>query len=166
MVIVYKSNSGYTKEYAKLLSDALDVPAYSIDYLPEVHKGKDILFLGWVFAGSVVGYKKAAKLCNVRCVCAVGMGPPMSELVPGFRAKMSIPAGVEVFYLQGGFDINKLKGPMKLIMKIKVKEIAGRFAGKTDLSPEEQATLNMTSVGDSCVSLENLAPVIDWYKKN
>lgn len=124
MIIVYKSNTGYTEQYAKLLGDALDMPSYSLDNVPKCHRGGEVIFLGWLFAGNIVGYKKAAKLYKVRCACGVGMGPPTPELVPGFRAKMGIPQSTAVFYLQGGFDINKLKGPMKLIMKVKCKEIA------------------------------------------
>lgn len=164
MVIVYKSNTGYTEQYAKLLASALDIPAYSLDRLPECHKGSEVIFLGWLMAGSIVGYKKAARVCRVKCVCGVGMGPETPELVPGFRAKLGIPSGTPVFYLQGGFDINKLKGPFKLIMKIKVKEIAQRLTAKAELTPAEQATLNMTSIGDSCVCKENLAEVIAWYR--
>ena len=107
---------------------------------------------------------RAAKLYKVRCVCGVGMGAPTPELVPGFRAKMGIPQSTAVFYLQGGFDINRLKGPMKLIMKAKCKEIAGRLSVRAELNPAEQATLAMTKGAVSCVSRENLAEVIAWYK--
>ena len=34
MIIVYKSNTGYTEQYAKLLGDALDMPSYSLDNVP------------------------------------------------------------------------------------------------------------------------------------
>ena len=101
MIIVYKSNTGYTEQYAKLLGDALDMPSYSLDKVPKCHKGGEVIYLGWLFAGNIVGYKKAAKLYKVRCVCGVGMGAPTPELVPGFRAKMGIPQSTAVFYLQG-----------------------------------------------------------------
>mgnify|MGYP003207309569 CR=1 FL=1 len=164
MIIIYKSNTGYTEQYAKLLSEQLGLPCYKLGSVPECHKGRDAIFLGWLFAGSIVGYKAASKKYHLRCVCGVGMGPPMPELVPGFREKMNIPESVKVFYLQGGFDINKLKGPMKLIMKVKCKEIAGRLNVRAELTPEEQATLRMTQTGASCVSKENLAEVVAWYK--
>ena len=164
MIIVYKSNTGYTEQYAKLLGDALDMPSYSLDKVPKCHKGGEVIYLGWLFAGNIVGYKKAAKLYKVRCVCGVGMGAPTPELGPGFRAKMGIPQSTAVFYLQGGFDINRLKGPMKLIMKAKCKEIAGRLSVRAELNPAEQATLDMTKRAVSCVSRENLAEVIAWYK--
>lgn len=127
MIIIYKSNTGYTEQYAKLLSEQLGLPCYKLGSVPECHKGRDAIYLGWLFAGNIVGYKTASKKYHLRCVCGVGMGPPVPELVPGFRDKMGIPDSVQVFYLQGGFDINKLKGPMKLIMKVKCKEIAGRL---------------------------------------
>ena len=76
MIIVYKSNTGYTEQYAKLLGDALDMPSYSLDKVPKCHKGGEVIYLGWLFAGNIVGYKKAAKLYKVRCVCGVGMGAP------------------------------------------------------------------------------------------
>lgn len=141
MIIVYKSNTGYTEQYAKLLGDALDMPSYSLDKVPKCHKGGEVIYLGWLFAGNIVGYKKAAKLYKVRCVCGVGMGAPTPELVPGFRAKMGIPQSTAVFYLQGGFDINRLKGPMKLIMKAKCKEIAGRLSVRAEPQPRGAATL-------------------------
>lgn len=164
MIIIYKSNTGYTEQYAKLLSEQLGLPCYKLGSVPECHKGRDAIYLGWLFAGNIVGYKTASKKYHLRCVCGVGMGPPVPELVPGFRDKMGIPDSVQVFYLQGGFDINKLKGPMKLIMKVKCKEIAGRLNVRAELSPEEQAALRMTQTGASCVSRENLAEVVAWYK--
>ncbi len=164
MIIIYKSNTGYTEQYAKLLSEQLGLPCYKLGRVPDCHKGRDAIFMGWLFAGSIVGYKAAAKKYRLRCVCGVGMGPPTEELAPGMREKMGIPPMVPVFYLQGGFDINKLKGPMKLIMKVKCKEIAARLNVRAELSEAEQATLRMTQSGASCVCRENLAEVVAWYK--
>ncbi len=164
MVIVYKSNSGYSKAYAELLADALDLNVYSIDELPDVHKGNDAIFFGWLFAGTVVGYKKAAKNLNIIAAVGVGMSPDTPEIVSEITDKCKIPTSTKVFYLQGGFDINKLKGPNKLIMQVKVKEIIGRLEKADTLSPAQEATYKMCTEGYSCVSLENLKPLIDWYK--
>lgn len=82
MIIVYKSNTGYTEQYAKLLGDALDMPSYSLEKVPKCHKGGEVIYLGWLFAGNIVGYKKAAKLYKVRCVCGVGMGAPTPSSCP------------------------------------------------------------------------------------
>ena len=92
------------------------------------------------------------------------MSPPAPELAEGLRNTMKVPAVTSVFYLQGGFDINKLKGPMKLIMKVKCREIAGRLNAKPELTEAEQATLEMTKGAASCVCTENLAEIIAWYR--
>lgn len=164
MIIVYSSNTGYTEQYAKLLGKALDMPSYQLGNVPECHKGAEVIYLGWLFAGSIVGYKKCAHKYRVRCVAGVGMSPPSAERASGLRAAMKIPDSVAVFYLQGGFDITKLKGPMKLIMKVKCREIAGRLSAKPELNEAEQATYEMTQHGASCVGTENLAEIIAWYR--
>ena len=64
MVIIYASNTGNTEKYAKILQEDLDIPAYPISNVPDVHKGGDAIYLGWVMAGNVVGYKKISKMCN------------------------------------------------------------------------------------------------------
>lgn len=164
MIIVYKSNTGYTKQYAKMLGKALSLPSYELGNVPECHKGSDVIYLGWLFAGTIVGYKKCAKRYKVKCVAGVGMGPPSIDLADGLRNTMKIPASVPVFYLQGGFDINKLSAPFKLIMKIKCKEIAGRLNAKGELNDAERTTLEMTRGSASAVCQENLAEIIAWYR--
>lgn len=164
MIIVYSSNTGYTAQYAKLLGKALDMPSYELGHVPECHKGAEVIYLGWLFAGTIVGYKKCARRYAVKCVAGVGMSPPTPELCEGLRAAMKVPASVPVFYLQGGFDISKLKGPMKFIMKVKCKEIAGKLTSKPELTEAEQATYKMTQGSGSVVCSENLAEIIAWYR--
>ncbi len=164
MIIVYSSNTGYTEQYAKLLGKAIDMPSYKLGSVPECHKGAEVIYLGWLFAGQLVGYKKCARKYRVRCAVGVGMSPPAPEMAAGLRAAIKAPDSVAVFYVQGGFDINKLSLPMKLVMKVKCKEIAARLAAKPEMTEAEALTYQMTQGGASAVSRENLAEVIAWYK--
>ena len=109
--IVYTSNSGYTAQYARLLGAALDLPVTDAKWGADPHPGRAVIYLGWLMAGKVQGYAKAAKEFDICAVCAVGMGPASQAGAEKVRAKMGIPAEVPVFTLQGGFDINKLHGP-------------------------------------------------------
>ena len=163
-IIVYSSNTGFTEQYAKLLGRALDMPSYKLGNVPACHKGAEAIYLGWLFAGKIVGYRKCAKKYNISCAVGVGMSPPSPELAEGLRATEKIPAGTPVFYLQGGFDITKLKGPMKLVMKVKCKEIAARLNAKGELTQAERATLEMTQGAASAVDGANLAELIALYK--
>ena len=163
-IIVYSSNTGYTEQYAKLLGKTLELPSYKLGNVPECHKGAEVIFLGWLFAGTIVGYRKCARKYKIRCAVGVGMGPPVPELAEGLRAAMKVPSGVPVFYLQGGFDISRLQAPLKLVMKVKCREIAGRLSAKPELNEAEQATLEMTRGAASCVCAENLAEIVAWYR--
>ena len=164
MVIVYASNTGYTKEYAKILMKEFDVPAYSYDNIPEVHHGHDVVYLGWIMAGNIYGYSKVAKLANVICAIGVGMSPEDPEMADKLREKTKIPAEVPVFYVQGGYDNSKLKGGYKLIMK----GIAAGIKKKMEKEPEEErddATWKMVNGGYSAVSPERLADAIACIKE-
>lgn len=82
--IVYTSNTGTTKEYAKLLSDKLSLPYYSLDEIEyKVKPGSKIIYLGWIMASGVKGYKKVVKdyVC-VRYVLLVwGTGTQIKEVI-------------------------------------------------------------------------------------
>ena len=72
--IVYTSNTGHTAEYAGILGKQTGLPVYSLDRaVKELEKGTAIIYLGWLFANSVKGYQKAAKLFAVSAVCGVGL---------------------------------------------------------------------------------------------
>ena len=112
--IVYTSNTGTTKEYAKLLSDKLSLPYYSLDEIKnKVKPGGKIIYLGWIMASGVKGYKKAIKDYDVCAVGAVGMGETGTQ-VKEVRTKNKIPSSKPVFTLQGGFDVKKLHGIINL----------------------------------------------------
>lgn len=90
--IVYTSNSGYTAQYARLLGAALDLPVTDAKWGADPHPGRAVIYLGWLMAGKVQGYAKAAKEFDIRAVCAVGMGPASQAGAEKVRAKMGIPA--------------------------------------------------------------------------
>ena len=164
MVIAYASSTGHTEQYAKLLQNALDIPAYNIKDFPDIHNGGDVIYLGWLFAGNIVGYHKIAKKCNVKCLIGVGMSPESAEQAQFLRKKMNVPADIPVFYLQGGYDAKKLTGINKLLMKAKTPSILKQFEGKTEEEKQASATYRMITEGCSVVSEEHLADVLAWAK--
>ena len=158
-IIVYSSNTGYSEQYAKMISRALNVPAYRLGEVPACHEDAYALYVGWLFAGRVVGYKKAEKHYNVFVIM-----PTAPEIVEGIRKAEDVALEMRICYLQGGFDINRLSLPLKLIMKIKCRQIAARLRAKGELTEAEQLTLEMTQHPTSAVREENIQQVIDLYK--
>ena len=163
--IVYTSNTGYTAEYARLLGEKTGLPVYSLaEAEQKLAAGNRVIYLGWLMAGKVQGYKKAAKRYKVQAVCGVGMGGTGSQLQEVRKAN-AIPEKTPLFTLQGGFDIQKLSGVYKLMMTIMVKTAGKRLAEKQDRTPDEDVMLEMLTQGGSRVSADNLAEVLAWVEQ-
>lgn len=163
--IVYTSNTGYTAEYARLLGEKTGLPVYSLaEAEQKLAAGNRVIYLGWLMASKVQGYKKAAKRYKVQAVCGVGMGGTGSQLQEVRRAN-AIPEKTPLFTLQGGFDIQKLSGVHKLMMTIMVKTAGKGLAEKQNRTPDEDVMLEMLTQGGSRVSAENLAEVLAWVEQ-
>ena len=161
--IIYTSNSGFTAEYAHLLAEKTGLKAYSKEEAwKKVPPNTTVIYLGWIMASSVKGYKKVASRYDVCAICAVGMGATGSQMKE-VRKASKLPETVELFTLQGGFDIKKLHGIYKFMMNMMVKTAGKALAKKEDRTEEEEDMLQMMLHGGNHVSEENLQGVLDWY---
>ena len=163
--IVYTSNTGFTAEYASLLGGETGMPVYSMEEAEKrLPPHSPILYMGWLAAGKVQGYDKAVTKFNLQALCAVGMGKNGSQLEDVKKAN-NLPEGLPLFTLQGGFDLKKLRGVYRLMMLVMSKTVAKKLAAKTDPTPDESDMLELFQNGGSRVSLENLGPVLAWYRE-
>ena len=147
--IVYSSLSGSCEEYAHRMSAALHVPFFT-EQSHICPTGRKVVYIGWLLAGKVVGLNKAKERYNVVGVVSVGMGAPAANAEEVCRKKNGLGTDIAVFPLQGRFDLKRLPLPYRLIMKVKIKDIAKRLnakAAKTTLTDAEQACLTMATVG-------------------
>ena len=161
--IIYTTNTGSTGQYAKLLAQETGLPAYSLAEAKKwVFAGAEVIYLGWIMAGSVKGYAEAAKRYRVRAVCAVGMGQTGTQ-TDSVRKKSAVPADIPLFTLQGNFDVKKLHGIYRLMMEIMVKTAGKVLAEKKDRTPEEDDMLDMMLHSGERVKAENLSAILDWY---
>ena len=163
--IVYTSNTGSTERYAKMLGHELELPVYSLDEAKKALKGgQEIIYLGWIMAGTVQGYREAEKHYQIAMVCAVGMEPAGTRLRE-IREKNQIPETVQLYTLQGGYLIHKLRGVHKLMMLMVTSTAGKALAEKIDRTPEEDDLLALMQNGGSRVSMEQLAAPIRWYQE-
>lgn len=163
--IVYTSNTGTTKEYARLLSETISLPYYSLDETEDkLKKQTEIIYLGWLVAGTIKGYKEANKKYKIRAVCGVGMGRTGTQ-VEEITKKAKIPKEIPVFTLQGGFDLKKLTGAYKFAMNAMVKVSGKALQKKADKTEEEEEMLDMMLHGGNKVSINNLKDILNWYKE-
>ena len=163
--IIYTTNTGSTAQYAKMLAEQTGLPAFSMEEAKsKVEAGSEIIYLGWIMAAQVKGYKTAAKKYKIRAVCAVGMektGTRTEEI----RKKTFVPAEVPLFTLQGNFNVKKLHGFYRLMMSMMIKMVTKQLVAKTDRTQRENEMLEIMLQGGENVRKENLAEVLDWYKR-
>lgn len=166
--VLYSSCTGSCRRYAQAAAEALHIPAYEAGSCPAL-RGREVIYVGWVLAEKIVGYPAAAKKAAMAAVVRVGMGPVTPGMAERCRQKNGIPADVPVFCLQGAFDLARLPLPFRLIMKVKVKDIAARLNKKAEagaLSAQEQATLRMAADGKGePASWDGIQEVIGLFKK-
>lgn len=163
--IVYTSNTGHTEQYAALLGNKTGLPVYPLDEaMRKLPPEESVIYLGWLMAGKVQGYKKAAGRWQVEAVCGVGMGVTGSQM-QDLRKANALPDSMPVFTLQGGFDITRLRGVYKLMMTVMLKTAGKGLEAKEDRTPDEDDMLDLLLHGGSRVSEDNLAAVLDWYQK-
>lgn len=164
--IVYTSASGFTKKYAEMLSAETAFPVYNLKEAKEkLSKGAEIIYMGWLFAGGIKGYNNSIKKYSVKAVCAVGMGNPSDKVTGEIKNRHHIE-NIKLFYLQGGFDINKLHGLNKFLMRGMSKAIIKQIEAKSDKTPDDAVMLDMLINGKSMVNEDKLVPVIGWIKEN
>lgn len=163
MYIVYASNTGYTKQYADIVSKNAKIDAFSVDNIPAGRSKEPVIFMGWIMAGKVMGYQKAKEAgCKILCVVAVGMSPESPSQTKKIRESLKKEPYMDVYYVQGGYDYKKLKGIYKLMMKIKSKEIIGRYDGMSEAEKQANATYKMVTEGYSVVNEDRVAQVVAW----
>lgn len=163
--IVFTTNTGNTKRYAQMLGQQINLPVYALDEAKKALERKTpIIYLGWIMAGGIKGYKDAEKYFCIRMVCAVGMGANGTQLQE-IRDKNQISPSTEVFTLQGGLEPEKLRGVNKLMVGMMVKMAGKALAEKADRTPQEDDMLALMMDGGSRVSLENLSEVIKCYEQ-
>lgn len=155
--ILYTSNTGFTKQYAEILSKKIDLPVYSLKEAQyKLEKAVSVIYLGWVFANTVKGYKKAAKKYKIIAVCAVGLSESGS-VDEEIRKTNSL--SVPLFSLQGGLDKQKLRGIHKFMIGMLIKGLSSQ----AERSEKDEKMLALLKKDGSYVNEESLSDFIKWY---
>lgn len=163
--IVYESNTGFTKEYAELLSSIIKIPAIHVLDNSKIFDNREaVIFLGWVCAGKINGLRMARLKYNPMIIAGVGM-TPMSDKY-AFRLAMQNNIDVPFYYLQGGLHRERLKGFYKMMFKLVARPILRKVAkGKGQLSDVDKQMVQLVKNGGSFVCRENLEELIKKYKE-
>lgn len=164
MVIVYRSNTGFTKQYAEMLGKAEKMKVYSLTQAGELGKGTEIFFMGPLMAGHIAGVDQAVKRFQVKGVCGVGMSPASQQTLDTL-AKANYVPNAPIFYLQGGWAPKKVGWIKRRMVNMVTRSMRQALREKgSRRTPEEQKQLDFLEKGGSFVAFENLEPIRAWMK--
>lgn len=172
-IVIYHSQTGFTKRYAQWLSEASDADLMELSEAKK--KGADalsaydaIIFGGWACAGGIsrlswfksnMGSWEGRKLI-VYCVGASPADSPNVE--PALRQNFteSELEKVNVFYCPGGLDYDKMPLPSKLMMKM----FLGTLKAKKHKTEVEQEMVKMISASYDIADKKYIMPILDCLK--
>lgn len=124
--IVYTSDTGHTAAYAKILGEKTGLPVYALqEAAKELKKGTQIIYLGWLFANHIQGYKQAAKVFQIKAICAVGLCDT-GTAIPQVRKANAIPESMPLYTMQGGMDKTKLRGSYRFVINMLIKAMSAQ----------------------------------------
>lgn len=168
IVVLYRSNTGYTKKYAEWLTEELncDMMENRSMTVSKLVDYDTVILGGSIMAGMVCGVDffknnfdqlKQKKLVVYAC----GMDDLNQETaekiwIQNFTTDQ-LPY-VKCFYCRGGLDFGKLKGIKKLMLKMMCK----KFASKPVKSQIEQDMLKAQEAPVDFTKREYLQPIIAY----
>ncbi len=139
-VVIYKSKTGHTKQYASMIAEELECKAYPLKQMGKINLSEydQIIFGGCVHASMVSGLqvfiKKTAKLQNKKIVLFAVGGNEITEVnTDELLDKNLISKGMvfPFFYMQGGFDPDKLG----FVMRSMLNSVANSMKKKQQNDP-------------------------------
>ena len=132
-IVIYQSSTGFTKQYAQWIAEELNCEAVEIKKMPKNigNEYDHIIYGGWIMGNMIMGLNKIINL-NVKklTIFAVGSTPSREELVTTIRTQNKIE-DQPFFYYEGGFHYDKLKLPVRMMLKM-VKKSAMKKEIKTE----------------------------------
>ena len=163
MVIVYRSNTGCTQEYAAMLGRAAQMKVLPLAGAAG-KVSEPVFYMGPLMAGHISGIDQAVKAFAVQGVCGVGMSPASQQVLETL-AKANYVPGAPIFYLQGGWAPKKVGWLKRRMVNMVTRSTREALQDKgSRRTPEENRYLDFLLHGGSYVAFENLEAIRDWMK--
>ena len=162
--IVYTSNTGNTGQYAQMLAARTGLPVYSAkDAETALSQGASVIYMGWIRASVIVGYREAAARYAIVCVLAVGMGETGGQLVE-LRRKNGLAESLPMFTMQGGLFPSKLRGMNAFMINFSRRKAIKVLKAERKRTEAQNAMLIMLSKGASFVQEKHLQKPLFWLQ--
>lgn len=162
-IVIYKSGTGFTKQYAEWIGAALDCEVKDIKKvsIARVSEAEVIIYGGWIMGSMVTGLDKI-KAMNPKQLIVFGVGASRDgEEVRSLIMKQNHLEETPFFYFEGGLHFDQLNFLTKAMLKMVKKSIVKK-ENKTEQDIYMEKTLG-TNVDHSDRSY--IEPLLDYLKK-
>jgi len=174
-IVIYKSKTGYTQQYAKWISEELQCEMVPLKNLKKVQLSEydTVIYGGGIYATNISGFKTflniSSQLANKKvAILSVGAAAYSDEVLEVIRKKNmdALNVNYQLFYVQGGFDPNKLSFFMKFMLSTVAKNIQKKsMKNPNALTKEDKAFLDFFQSAHSDMSKANVSELIAFVKK-
>ena len=170
-LVIYTSQTGFTKRYAEWISEELDADIYE---LKDVKKKTNdffetyeaIIYAGWCMAGMVVkvkwfferaAYWKNKKLSIVAVGASPNDNPEVDEFLNNLLTDEQRPF-IKAFYCQGGINYDKMNFTSRTAMKM----FANSLKKNKNSSEDDRKKGEMISKSYDISGKRFIDPVVDY----
>lgn len=174
-LVIYTSQTGFTKRYAEWISEELDADIYE---LKDVKKKTNdffetyeaIIYAGWCMAGMVVkvkwfferaAYWKNKKLSIVAVGASPNDNPEVDEFLNNLLTDEQRPF-IKAFYCQGGINYDKMKFSSRTAMKM----FANSLKKNKNSSEDDRKKGEMISRSYDISDKRFIDQVVDYIRGN
>lgn len=170
-VVIYNSQTGFTKRYAGWIAEAAG--ADCLELTAAKKKNLDayeaIVFGGWACAGSIskLGWFKnnVSKWMGKKLIVFCVGGSPIDnpEIEQFLKRNLREPEfrNVNAFYCPGGFNYEKMSAPSRLMMKMFIKTLQA----KKDKTEAEQVMVKMISSSYNISDKKYIEPILQCLEQ-
>lgn len=173
-IVIYKSKTGYTQQYAMWLAEELKCKAIKLGNVNKVNLSEydTIIYGGGIYATNISGFKSFVKRLKDQTtkrilIFSVGSAA-FSEDVRELIVKKNITdANLDypLYYMQGGFDPEKLSFFMRFMLKMVASNIKKKQLKNPDaVSKDDQMFLDFFQTTHSNLNKDSLNPLIEQVK--
>ena len=174
-IIIYGSHYGTTKQYAKELSRRTNIEAISFKNVKEINDYDNIIYLGGLYAGGVLGMSKTIKKLNNTVnkkiiIVTVGLSDPMDEVNKNNirnnikkQVSKEIFEKAKIFHLRGGIDYSKLNFKHKTMMKLLYNAV--KNLPKEKQTAEDRAMIETYNKKVNFIDFSSLDEIINEAQK-
>lgn len=170
-IVIYHSQTGFTKRYAHWIGEAIG--AECLDLSAAKNKRLDsydaIIFGGWAHAGRIskLGWFKSNidKWADKKLIAFCVGGSPIDnpEIMPTLKQNFNEAdlTRVKIFYCPGGFNYERMSTSSKLMMKLFIKALKA----KKNKTEAEQEMIKMIAKSYDISDRKYIEPILEYLKQ-